>query len=284
MRCSTCAAHFFRFLMAQTNPVAVWDFTLAVGEDEWTEATVKEELTAEGRCKRWCFQLERGEETGYVHFQGRVSLVAKRRTHPTWLPGAHWSVTSSAARAEEFYVMKEDTRIAGPWSDRDAPPPFIDDDVRDAMAHLYPWQQEVLDSFARREFRYVNVIVDIIGNNGKSTLKDVARFRNVAQTLTYMTDAKDIMRQVMGKPKSPGYIIDLPRAVPKGHLNQLYAAIETLKDGHAWDDRYKWREEHFAKPVVWVFTNVKPQVELLSADRWRFWTIEADRTLSEEVD
>lgn len=264
------------------NPVAVWDFTLAVGDDEWTEAKVKDELTPE-RVKRWCFQLERGEETGYLHFQGRVSLVAKRRTHPTWLPGAHWSVTSSAARTEEFYVMKEDTRIAGPWTDRDAPPPFIDEDVREAMQHLYPWQEEVLLSFTRREFRYVNVIVDERGSRGKSTLKDVARFRGVAQTLVYMADARDIARQVMGKPKSTGYIVDLPRAVPKGHLNQLYAAIEQLKDGYAFDDRYKFREEHFAKPVVWVFTNVRPQVELLSLDRWRFWSIEDDNTLTEDV-
>lgn len=269
--------------MAQANPVAVWDFTLAVGD--WTEATVKAELTPE-RVKKWAFQLERGDETGYIHFQGRVSLSNKRRTHPTWLPGAHWSVTSSNARLEEFYVLKEDTRLAGPWTDRDDPPPFIDDDVREAMAALRPWQETVLASMAPdapRQFRQVNIIVDVTGNIGKTTVSDVARFRGHGTTLHAMDNAKDMMRQVMNKPKKGGYIIDLPRALPKKDLAQLYAAIESIKDGHAFDDRYKFTEEYFKKPVVWVFTNVRPDTALLSPDRWVFWEVEVDGTLSEVV-
>lgn len=267
------------------NPVAVWDFTLPAELPDGTQhdqGTVTALLTPD-RVKKWCFQFERGEETGYLHFQGRVSLVCKRRSPPTWMPGAHWSTTSNGAKDDDFYVMKEDTRLAGPWSDRDPVPPFIDDDVRDAMEHLYPWQQEVLDSFAVRDFRHINVLVDPSGGHGKSVLKDVARFREIATSVTYMTDHKDLMRQVMDKPKRAGYIFDLPRAVPKGHLNQLFGAIESIKDGYAYDDRYKFREEHFAKPVVWVFTNTRPELSMLSTDRWRFWSIFGDELMSDEL-
>lgn len=265
---------FFGMTYPLKNPVAVWDFTLAAGDD-WTEARVREFLTPD-RVKRWCFQFERGEETGYLHFQGRVSLVTKRRSPPTWLVGAHWSATSVSAKDEEFYVTKEDTRVAGPWTDRDPPPPFLDDDVRAVMHTLRPWQQEVLDSFPVREYRAINILVDATGGIGKSTIKDVARFRGLATVLTFMTDHKDMMRQAMDKPKVGGYIIDLPRAVPKTHLNQLFAAIESLKDGYAYDDRYKYREEYFAKPVIWVFSNVRPDATLLSQDRWRFWSVSGD--------
>jgi hypothetical protein len=36
------------------------------------------------------------------------------------LPGAHVSATSNPTHhtGDEFYVMKEDTRIEGPWTDR----------------------------------------------------------------------------------------------------------------------------------------------------------------------
>ena len=76
---------------------------------------------------------------------------------------------------------------------------------------------------------------------------------------------------VMDTPKVPLYIIDIPRAVNKDRLFQLFGAIETLKDGYAYDDRYHFREAYFDCPNIWIFINHKPNLDLLSRDRWELW-------------
>jgi hypothetical protein len=68
-------------------------------------------------------------------------------------------------------------------------------------------------------------------------------------------------------------MIDMPRAIKKDKLNGFYSAIESLKDGYAFDDRYKFVEKIFDSPCIWVFTNTYPDTDLLSEDRWKFWHV-----------
>lgn len=71
------------------------------------------------RCTRG--QLEQGEEEGTLHFQFVVFLKDKVRLaalHKT-LPKVHWEPSESKAANE--YVLKEDTRIDGPWEFGDQP-------------------------------------------------------------------------------------------------------------------------------------------------------------------
>ena len=56
------------------NPIATYDFTLkseGISSDD-----VK--VFLKGWAKAWTFQKERGDE-GYEHYQGRLSLIKKRR-------------------------------------------------------------------------------------------------------------------------------------------------------------------------------------------------------------
>lgn len=68
-----------------TNAVTRWDFTLK------TEGTASEELKKflSAIAKKWCFQLERGEENGFLHYQGRVSLKVRTK-RPKVINGAMW--------------------------------------------------------------------------------------------------------------------------------------------------------------------------------------------------
>ena len=85
--------------------------------------------------KKFAFQKEQGDTTDYVHWQVRGSLHKPitcagllRKIVPV-LSG-HWSLTSSTVHSgpREFnYVMKVDSRLAGPWTDKDVipePPPL----------------------------------------------------------------------------------------------------------------------------------------------------------------
>ena len=240
-----------------SNAVTRWDFTLkAEGLDiDELKARIKED------CKKWCFQLEEGE-SGYKHFQGRVSLKVKARKGPQWYPAVRWSVTSNANKENDFYVMKSETRIDGPWSDQDK---YIPRQVRGIK--LYPWQQRILEDRLDFDTRTINIVYDTAGNKGKSTLCTYAGSKGLARRIPILESYKDFMRMVMDTPKSSLYLVDFPRGLSKGNCVSFWGAIETLKDGYAYDDRYNFREEYFDSPNIWVFCNKLPDFELLSRAR-----------------
>lgn len=233
-------------------------------------------------CKRWCFQRERGADTGYEHFQCRISLRSKKRlaTMITWMsntmPGIHVSPTANATyyKGDEFYVMKEDTRIEGPWSDR------THVDISNLPTRLRatpnwrPWQQTVVSMIEQPpDDRTINVVVDTSGNNGKSFLTMWLMSRNLAERIPQQKDGRDIMRMIMNCPIRTCYFIDLPRATPNKDSNALYTAIEEIKNGYCYDDRYRFERQIFEPPHIWVFSNQIPDSNLVSRDRWRLWSI-----------
>ena len=79
----------------------------------------------------------------------------------------------------------------------------------------------------------------------------------------------------MDMPTSSLYLIDMPRSMSKSGLLGLYSAIEEVKNGYAFDDRYKFTEKIFDCPNIWIFTNTLPDRNLLSYDRWKLWEISA---------
>lgn len=256
-----------------TNPVLHFDFTLnnpASGSGAVC-STLKE------LCRSWVFQKERGGLTNTPHYQGRIVLKEKMRLITLHnkladgpLDGCHLSPTSKANCGNAFYVMKEDGRIEGPWSDKTVVN-YIPQRVRDFQP--FPWQEKVLEIAMDVNDRVIHVIHDPFGNTGKSTLVIYMATHGKACNIPPMKDHKDIMRMVMNKPKNRCYMIDLPRASDKRHMTNMWAAIETVKSGYAYDDRYEFKDEYFEPPNIIVFTNIVPDRSLLSEDRWIVWSI-----------
>lgn len=172
--------------------------------------------------------------------------------------------------------MKEDTRVDGPWTsegdEAEKPMPW---DIA-LIKQLRPWQQKLLDISKVRELRQINVILDRGGNSGKTTFQRYMLWYKHAQMVPFCNDYKDLLRMVMDMPKSPCYMMDMPRAIKKDKLGQLYSAIETIKGGYAFDDRYHFKQEMFDPPVMMIFTNYLPDFDMLTADRWVLWKIVED--------
>lgn len=253
------------------NPVAVYDFTLSKEdhEPEAVKACLKE------YAKKWVFQLEKGD-SGYEHYQGRISLIKKRRLTElakllkgTELEGCHLSVTHD--KDEDSYCMKADTRLDGPWSNTDEVKIKCWDmaDIID----LRPWQKSLIDIAGRLDKRHINVILDKKGNIGKTTLCKYMGINKIARIIPFVNDYKELMQIVMDCPVAMNYVIDMPRAINKDKLNQLYSGIETMKGGYAYDTRYHFKDRWFGNPNVFVFTNIMPPNDLLSGDRWVLWEI-----------
>lgn len=258
------------------SAVCVWDFTLKHDAIKFRPllATLREQ------CKKYAFQLEEGK-SGYMHYQGRFSLKIKRRltgVKKLFPNEIHLSITSNENRNNMFYVMKEETRVDGPWTDMEKPT-YIPRQIRE-IKKLYPWQQHIVDTYDEWDTRTINVIYDLEGNNGKSTLCGYMRAHKIGFVLPFINDYKDIMRMIMCVPTKRCYLMDMPRAINKDRLYQMYGAIETIKNGYAYDDRYHFKEKCFDCPNIWIFCNVLPDRTMLSEDRWKIWTIDEDKKLS----
>ena len=255
---------------------AVYDFTLKA------ENITKDDIISwlEKNAKTWCFQLEKGETTGYVHFQGRVSLRKKVRLTgqikvQPWENHCNWSVTSNTNSGNCFYVLKDDTRIEGPWTEKDVQV-YIPRQIREIRA-LYPWQQSIVDMADVWDTRTINMIYDPLGNIGKSVLVGYMRCHGLARKLPPLNDYKDVMRIICDMPTSRCYLFDMPRAMKKDKLGQLYTAIEEVKSGYAFDDRYSFKEKFFDCPNIWIFANTLPDFAMLSKDRWKIWEVKEQR-------
>jgi len=266
------------------NPVAVWDWTLPQSSREQEDV----QKIVDQIFKKYTYQLEEGSATGYRHYQGRGSLHKKRRFDELkqlssivgW-EDCHWTPSSTnSQKGECFYTVKADTRISGPWSDKDKPEKiYIPRQYRGLEHNLRPWQQAVWDSADAFDNRTINLIYDPSGNNGKSTVASLMDLHRRGIDLPPMNDAEKLIQSVadiliardMREPKV--VFIDLPRAMDKKRLGGLYTAIEQIKKGKVYDTRYAYKEWWFDSPQVWVFSNIEPDLTFLSMDRWKIWSI-----------
>lgn len=273
--------------LPRQNPCCVYDFTVPLGavtgctgSDLRTCITNKKNniiTFLKAHTKKWCFQLEQGE-SGYKHFQCRASFKIKKRLEnvvsmikESGLKGGHVSITSTENHTNMFYVHKDETRIDGPWADSD---PVIPREYQDTPVWK-PFQQTIIDWIDVYDGRCIDLIVDTKGNRGKSFLASYLSCHGRARKVPLQKEARDITRMIMNCPKVPMYFIDLPRSTHGNNLKTTYTAVESIKDGYAYDDRYHFKEEYFDRPRVVIFTNDYPPLYLLSIDRWRFWNIDA---------
>jgi len=264
-------------MSSKNNAIAGYD--LSIPADKHDKLFIIEKF--EELCKNWVFQLEKGEKTGYLHFQCRVSLKTKiretqmRKLANETFGGCNVSPTCTETfTSKNFtYVMKEDTRVDGPWSDKDEKPHYIQKRFR-GVINWFPWQTQVINMInSEPDDRTVNIIINLTGNRGKSFLTVYLMTFKKATRIPAQPDMRDIMRMVMDQPKVPCYFIDLPRANAKNNQHAIYSGIEEVKNGYCYDDRYKFKCELFEPPHVWVFTNEIPDCNLLTMDRWVLWTI-----------
>lgn len=270
-----------------STQVAVYDFTLKRQSESAED--VRAELAP--LCKKYTYQLEKGD-TGYEHWQGRVSLRKKRRKiellklipQKSILSVAHWTPTSNNAKGDAFYVTKADTRIDGPWTDQDKKKAYIPRQLRE-IVKLRPFQQHIVDHAEDWDTRTINCVIEHEGNNGKSIIATYLGVHGLGRMLPPFRDYQDLLACVLDTlptdlseaPKV--YVIDMPRAMKKEALHGMFSAIETLKSGYAFDKRYSFRDAYFDCPNVWVFTNSMPDLHDLSRDRWKLWGIDKSYNL-----
>lgn len=258
--------------MTKNNAVCNYDFTLWAKENGGNSEPVTENCLRSHLsqiAKKWCFQAE--DAGSGKHYQGRISLKVKKRIGEFSLLGAHLSKTSKENMDNDFYVCKEETRIAGPWRDTDV---YIPRQVRE-IGTLYKWQQHIEDDINKWDTRTINIVLDPKGGIGKSTLVGYlcGRRPDECRAIPPLSSMKEILGAVLCMPTARLYLCDMPKGLDKKNQQEFFSAIECIKNGHVYDTRYHYKEKWFDCPNIWVFTNVPPDESLLSRDRWKFWRV-----------
>jgi hypothetical protein len=273
---------------ARTNVQCyVYDITL-----KYLDTLTKDAMHALFRplCKKYIFQLEKGVETGYVHYQGRISLIkklgkpsAQKFLLENGVKDFKISETSKEESTKDaFYCAKAATRLEKAFTDKDYVEPRENLFTVEKMEKhgLFPWQQAMLDNVAEYDDRTIHLVIEHRGRVGKSALPKYVWNNRLGEVLPPINDCNDLVQFCHNHP-SKLYLIDMPRSMKKRKLHEFYAGIETLKNGYLYDKRYKGSYRYINEPNIIVFTNSPPKISYLSVDRWKFWTINSDMELEE---
>lgn len=212
-------------------------------------------------CDSAVWQMEKGSDTGYEHYQITMELKTKQRL--SWIKN-HMDRTCHAESINNHdaafdYSQKEDTRILGPWFH---PQPI--QRIKDPMEGKtpYPWQQEILELIETEpDERTVHWYWEPNGNQGKSALAKHLVLKYDA--LVVSGKKNDIYHAIDNQCKI--LILDIPRTV-EDHVP--YEAIECIKNGMIFSGKYESKMKTFNPPHIICFANFEPNQQKLSKDRW----------------
>lgn len=272
-----------------SSPLSMFDLTVKASEDTVTQ-TKEILMFMRNHAKNWCFQLEKGDETGYLHYQCRLSLVSKKRLSTmitlcknveAFKLGCHITPTSNPVQraGNNFYVMKTDTRVDGPWKSTEDR--YVDMDkicsyyqFEEPKGGWKPWQKSVMNIIdGPVNAGTVYVIINPGGSVGKTLLCNWLETRKKAIQITPGSDVEKIPRQVMNEEKLGCYIVDMPKTETKKVSANFWTGLELIAGGRACDDRYHYEKAIFNPPHVFLFTNNQVDTWAMTGNRWVFMTI-----------
>lgn len=271
-------------------PIKTYDITVHLLENKLSqdERTAYLQQWMSMNCDKWVFQLEEGKETKRKHYQLRIRWKTKTRgTQVTqnlldaigkW-GTCHVSPTSTNASKTFDYVLKADTRVAGPWADNDTSTnekldSAMPEDVKLCKSIPYPWQTRMTNMIdAYKPDVYIHMIIDPLGMNGKSTWTKTMFWTNRACVVPNLGECDKIMGFVCSMPRSNCYIIDIPRTMTINNTKNLVTSIENLKAGYVYDWRYHAKFNVISNPMIVITCNWNFPSDAFTTKRVIKWLI-----------
>ena len=270
------------------KPLKCWSITLSQNFKTLPEHTRVAELMTEF-FDQWMFQLEEGKKAGKEHYQCRGIIEPAQMTETllhifesrgfdrrdvTVLPESNNSIQQGGL---SFYVMKDDTRKAGPWHDPAFKPKrrtvYEGKDLK-CMERPFVWQKTILvETSKEADDRTVNWVYNASGCAGKSKLMKFMRWTNPEMARVGLGSATQIKTAVIEKGAHKIYMVDLPRVRGGDERQQeLFSALEEIKNGWVESPMYgKAAELLMEPPHIWIFSNELPNISMCSLDRWHVW-------------
>lgn len=247
----------------------------------------------------WMFQLEKGTDLGKLHYQIRMilseaqyksTLLAVFKCRLPNIEDVKFCAESNNSISQgglSFYVMKDETRVDGPWYDPSyqicKKVAYLGNDLK-CMENPLAFQQRCIDMMSvEPDDRTINWICQEAGNAGKSKLMKFLRCNSKFDMVRIpLGTATQIKTNVIASGVHKIYVVDLSK-VRGSHETQadLFSSIEEVKNGWVISAMYgKCGELLMEPPHVFIFSNEMPNLTLCSLDRWKLWRVELDLTMS----
>lgn len=212
---------------------------------------------------KWVCGIEK--KNGYWHLQIRIRM----RDSPDpfevlkyYFPDGHFEPCS-----DKWNYEKKDGRY---WCG--------DDTVENRKMRFgkpFGWQNMCLDWLKMGNDRTIKVIANEQGGIGKSWLTGHLWEKGKAHVVQAQNTAKGLIQDCASEFIDNGWrpivIIDIPRTWK--WTDDIYVAIERIKDGIIKDTRYGSRTINIHGVIVLVMCNTAPDKRKLSSDRWDIWEL-----------
>lgn len=234
------------------------------------------------------FQLEKGEQAGRHHYQGRFTLKGPRLGKRALLKlfdeefyTKQLTLAPELSYDSSSYCEKSNTRLQGPWY---AGLQSYKNTKVGMEIKLRLWQEQLLQLMtgplrSSLEDRKVIWIEDPIGGSGKSTFIKYLALNEKKTSLAVEKmpfDRPDRIRssviKLSKKKDVDVYMFDFTRTQGEDtSFKDLFEVIEEIKNGYIVDVMYGNYNKAFPKEsMVVIFTNenVNHYIKYLSMDRW----------------
>lgn len=248
-----------------------WCFTW----NNYTVGALEMRSIIEPHCKYLIFEEEVGEN-GTPHFQGYLELKKRARLTElkkmfTFSDKFHWEIAKGSRRQNFAYCTKSGQNVQK----------FTTEGSLRTITNeqLYPWQRDFLTVCEEENNdRAIHWVYDRQGNKGKTALirflignERPVLFATRGTCSDIANLLKNAFTEKLVEPLKPFiFILNLARDCEK----VSYRAIEGMKDGLLSNTKYEATQLVFNPPTVWVFSNNKPDFDMLSEDRWYLHKIE----------
>ena len=224
-------------------------------------------------CDKYVFQEEIGEQ-GTPHLQGYLCFRKKRRPFSVFKDrNFHWEITRSPPASISYCSDRAKRKDGGIIRCAGLPQLHLLTVTTIGEKQFWPWQSKAVQLIDNVDDRTIYWIYEGRGNTGKSSLcKYLCVHRRALLVSGKGNDIKyGIIKYFEQYHRYPSLVIvDIPR-----QLQQFvsYSAIEEIKNGCFFCGKYESSMAVFDSPRLICFSNARPQVELMSRDRWQIYRI-----------
>lgn len=228
----------------------------------YTMENLKDKL--EPIADRYVIGFEHATTTEREHYQIRV--VFKAEHEETWVRGQFPGCHTSPTKVRNFNYCEKEGNFYRSWEKGLN---------KFAGIQLRKWQGMAISAMLETDDRQIMVVYDPVGGIGKTTLARYMVINRIATYVPPMSDAQDFMAFAMAKP-SKAYIFDMPRSESVKQKKGMWSAVEQIKNGYLYDKRYSFRDMWIEPPKIIIICNELPDMDSLSADRWKFYRVSND--------
>lgn len=133
------------------------------------------------------------------------------------------------------------------------------------------FQKQIKELCYEKDDRIINYVIYVDGHTGKSMLSEYLTYHEIAFAMPPIKNCEEMMAIAYEASEKHAYLIDIPRAMKKDELWEMYSGIKALKNGYVYDKRSHYRSKRISRPAVIVFSNQYPDFSAMTEGLWRIW-------------